>query len=385
MTLRHDAQTRLTEIAEAIDEVLYVEEHYADGSDRRDVLDAAASTSCSASARTIRCPTGGPTSTPRTVRSRTSWTPKLRQLIGGRRRVPADRRRRRACAGSATACDRVCAPTASIIAEGILADVTAEKEALLALEAARAGGRPAGPRRSAHRRVQPPPLLRGARVGAGPRRPPGHRHRPAGDRHRPLQGPERPPRPRRRRRGARPRRRAHRRRAARLRHARALGRRGVRRAAARASPAATTCCRRASASARRSRTRRPLIRGSRFPLTVSVGAASNDPRDADPAGPDRARRPRAVRRQERGPQLRRAARRPRRRGRARAGRGAPRPDLRDLGRRPRGHAAEPPRGRRRAVVPGRAASCGCPRSTPSAAGSPAGCTTSARWPCPTTS
>ena len=27
-----------------------------------------------------------------------------------------------------------------------------------------------------------------------------------------------------------------------------------------------------------------MIRGSRFPLTVSVGAASNDPRDADPAG-----------------------------------------------------------------------------------------------------
>ena len=39
VTLRHDAQTRLTEIAEAIDEVLYVEEHHADGSIVETLLD----------------------------------------------------------------------------------------------------------------------------------------------------------------------------------------------------------------------------------------------------------------------------------------------------------------------------------------------------------
>ena len=71
--MRHDAQARLSEIAEAIDEVLYVEEHYADG--------RIVETYSSSGIRKMYglgpeepLPTGVPASTPRTARSPTSWT-----------------------------------------------------------------------------------------------------------------------------------------------------------------------------------------------------------------------------------------------------------------------------------------------------------------------
>ena len=135
VTLRHDAQTRLTEIAEAIDEVLYVEEHHADGS-------VVETYSTSAIHRLYGLgaddpiPAWRPYIHPEDRAISDQLDAKLRQLkaadveyrlVGadGRVRWIRDRVRPRLRADGV------------VIAEGILADVTAEKEALLALEAAR--------------------------------------------------------------------------------------------------------------------------------------------------------------------------------------------------------------------------------------------------------
>jgi diguanylate cyclase (GGDEF)-like protein len=136
VTARRDAQTRLSEIAEAIDEVLYVEEHYADGS----IVETY-------STRGIHklygigpddpVPPWRPHVHPEDVAISDQLDENLRRLVpsdlqyrligvDGRTRWIRDRVRPRLRADGV------------VIAEGILADVTAEKEALLALEAARA-------------------------------------------------------------------------------------------------------------------------------------------------------------------------------------------------------------------------------------------------------
>ena len=140
VTARRDAQNRLSEIAEAIDEVLYVEEHYADGT----IVETY-------STRGIHklfgigpddpVPDWRPHVHPEDIAISDQIDENMRRLVpsdlqyrligvDGRIRWIRDRVRPRLRADGV------------VIAEGILADVTAEKEALLALEAARA--RPTG-------------------------------------------------------------------------------------------------------------------------------------------------------------------------------------------------------------------------------------------------
>ena len=93
VTVRHDAQARLSEIAEAIDEVLYVEEHHADGR----IVETYSSSGISklyGSATTSRCRTGGRTSTPRIGPISDEMDARLRSSIAGDTEYRADRRRR---------------------------------------------------------------------------------------------------------------------------------------------------------------------------------------------------------------------------------------------------------------------------------------------------
>ncbi|MDX6376003.1 MAG: hypothetical protein QOE98_306 [Gaiellaceae bacterium] len=135
VTVRRDAERRLTEIAEAIDEVLYVEEHHADGR----IVETYSTTGIHrlfGIAPEDPVPDWRPFIHPEDRCISDELDAKVRQLIAvdveyrlvgadGRVRWIRDRVRPRLRADGI------------VIAEGILADVTAEKEALLALEAAR--------------------------------------------------------------------------------------------------------------------------------------------------------------------------------------------------------------------------------------------------------
>ena len=93
VTLRRDAQARLSEIAEAIDEVLYVEEHYADGR----IVETYSSNGIHklfGLGPEEPLPDWRPYVHPEDRSISDELDENLRQLVAGRRRVPADRRRR---------------------------------------------------------------------------------------------------------------------------------------------------------------------------------------------------------------------------------------------------------------------------------------------------
>jgi diguanylate cyclase (GGDEF)-like protein len=135
VTDRRDAQARLTEIALAIDEALYVEEHHPDGR----IVETYATSGINklyGIGPDEPVPDWRPHVHPADRHISDDVDAKLRQLVGGdveyrlngldgRVRWIRDRVRPRMRADGV------------VIAEGILSDVTAEKEALLALEAAR--------------------------------------------------------------------------------------------------------------------------------------------------------------------------------------------------------------------------------------------------------